>query len=264
MSMISACQEGRSEEVSRRLDNGEDVNTTLYGFTILMASLQAGQLTVVKLLHSRRADFTTIDNNGCNALHRAAMGGNVDCIEFVLNSTKIDVNSQDEDDGDTPLMFTIDDHLMASILLVERGANLFARNNKGDRAIDRPLGPQVLQHAKTLLWESVKPLILLSSAACSTTSGSSTPLINVLTNSDLIRKEIGPYLLRTDLIVRDPSIPKEDREPDEVKRRIEAALAAAGGSSSNGSSSSISSGNTMGTKRSWLVRFRRWASNSNE
>jgi hypothetical protein len=100
--------------------------------------------------------------------------------------------------------------------------------------MDRPLGPQVLQHAKDLIWESVKPLFLLSKA-CSTTTISSS-LIRVFSIEDL---EIAPYIMRKGLIIRDPekNVDDEEPEPDDVKLRVEAALAAASSSSSSSSSS---------------------------
>jgi hypothetical protein len=49
---------------------------------------------------------------------------------------------------------------------------------------------------------------------------------SVFTIGGLVRR-IAEYLIRTELIVRDPAIKKKDKEPDDVKRRVEATLAAA-------------------------------------
>jgi hypothetical protein len=93
-------------------------------------------------------------------------------------------------------------------------------------------GPQLLQHAKDLIWESVKPLLLLSSA-CST-STPSTSLIKVFSISGIVRDYIDPYIMRKGLIIRDPEEDvDEEPEPDEMKLRIEAALAAASSSSNS-------------------------------
>jgi hypothetical protein len=121
-------------------------------------------------------------------------------------------------------------------LLVEKGANLFKKNDDGKSAMDQALGPQVLQHAKDLIWESVKPLLLLSKS-CSTSTTPTTSLIKVFSISGLVRDYIAPYIIRKDLIIRDPEEEDdgEDPEADEVRLRIEAGLAAGGSSSSNGS-----------------------------
>jgi ankyrin repeat protein len=176
--MVTACRNGNAKEVNRLFDAGwlEDVNgVDIGGWTYIMEALQAGQWAVVELLHAKGADLSRVTGSGFNMLHHAASGGNVECIELVLANTPIDVNSKD-DYGDMPIIFTINDSLMASNLLVERGANLFLKYNDGHRAIDhRDNGPRVLQHAKNysneLRWSSVRPLLLLSKACSMATDG---------------------------------------------------------------------------------------------
>ena len=82
----------------------------------------------------------------------------------------------------------------------------------------RPLGPQVLQHAKNLVWASVKDLLLVSKS-CSTNATPVDPsiaippsLINALGNADLVREWIAPFLLRTDIITSDPDDVDEEQE----------------------------------------------------
>jgi hypothetical protein len=48
-------------------------------------------------------------------------------------------------------------------------------------------------------------------------------MASVIGNPDLA-EEIGVFLLKKDIIIRDPSIPVPPKEPDAVKRRVEAAL----------------------------------------
>jgi hypothetical protein len=61
--------------------------------------------------------------------------------------------------------------LNGSKFLMLKGANLFMKNKRGDRVIDRHvddnpknvvLGPQVLQRALDLRWSSVKHLLFIS------------------------------------------------------------------------------------------------------
>jgi hypothetical protein len=101
-----------------------------------------------------------------------------------------------------------------------------------------------VQHAKNLIWVSVKPLLLLSEVISITADDESLPspvlpsVAKVFGILGIIRDYIVPYIMRKDVITRDPSIPKDvEGEPDEVKLRIEAGLAAAANSSISSSSS---------------------------
>jgi hypothetical protein len=238
--MYSACREGDVETIVRVLDAGKSVNCmiAIFDMTPIMVALGKGRLNAAIELFGRGADLSRVCSFDSNALHYASQGGNVDSIKWVFANTSIDVNSTNNA-GCTPVYFALtNDHLNAGKLLVEKGANLFIKNHYGNGAMDRPLGPQVLQHAKDLIWETVKPLLLLSKA-CSTSTKSSS-LINVFSISGVVRDYIAPYIMRKDIIIRDPSIPRPPKQPDDVKMRVEAALAAA--SSSSNSSSSNSSG----------------------
>jgi hypothetical protein len=226
-----ACEKGDMEKIISVLDAGKDVNCiNSAGITPVMVALNGGQLLAAIMLVGRGADLSSVDDVDSTVLHFAALSGHSECIEWVLANTKIDVNSQTYE-AFTPIMGALyNNRLDAGKLLVEKGANLFIKNEDGGSAMDQPLGPQALQHAKDLIWESVKPLLLFSSA-CST-SALSTSLIQVFSISGLVRDYIAPYLMRKGLIIRDPSEDvDEEPEPDEVKLRIEAALAAGGSSS---------------------------------
>jgi hypothetical protein len=184
----------------------------------------------------------------------------------VFDNTTIDVNSTTSS-GETPIMLSIErNKLDVCKLLIEKGANLFLKNSDGVRATDvygygdpaDVLGPQVLQHALDLRWSSVRQLLFISnfyetsdvipfssSSSASSTSSAVVPqrrssriaapsysahlAASVFTIKGLVR-HIAEYLIRTSLIVRDPATKKKDKEekePDDVKRRIEATLAAA-------------------------------------
>jgi ankyrin repeat protein len=180
------------------------------------------------------------NNDGKNALHMAAVGGDKECIEWVLATTSIDVNSVTSNGTNSIARALLKGHVDAAIYLVERGSNLFIKNSNGVRAIDTAvfdaetdgdegvvaevLGPQVLQHAIDLRWASVMPLLLLFKTCSSTHNSITSPTISVFMNFGLIRDWIAPFLLRTDIIVRDLSIPHPPKEPDAVKRRVEATL----------------------------------------
>jgi hypothetical protein len=248
--LFCACVDGNVDVVSRCLDAGESVNCVHQSTwrTPIMIAMTYNRLHVVQLLADMGADLSMVDSRGFNLLHYAALGGKIEGIEWVLANTTIDVNST-ATSGTTPTMRTLlYNALHASKLLIEKGANLFTKNNDGERVIDvhvyadpdnDVLGPQVLRHALDLRWSSVKQLVFISnfyetsdvvSASSSSSSAVNIPqhrsfAASVFTISGLVR-HIAEYLTRTELIVRDPAIKKKDQESDDVKRRVEAMLAA--------------------------------------
>jgi hypothetical protein len=206
-----------------------------------MHALWKGRLHAVIMLAGRGADLSRVDADGQTLLHLSARGNNNECIKWVLANTSIDINSTDEF-GDTSLGDTLEStQLDAGKLLVEKGANLFMKNDDGRSAMDDELGPQVLQHAKDLIWVSVKPLLHLSKASSLAADESLSlalpSVVKVFGIEGVVRDYIAPYIMRKGLIIRDPSIPRPPKQPDEVKLRIEAELAAAASSSSSSSSS---------------------------
>jgi hypothetical protein len=175
----------------------------------------------------------------------------------LLDNSSIDVNSV-TNAGLAPIMRTLRyGNLASSKLLVERGANLFLKNNDGKRAIDIRLhnfsirlGPHVLLHAKELRWSAIKELTLLSKACLSPdrrvvanismsmdtndeailSRYRSARLVASILGCQYVSRKIASYIIRSDIIVRDKSIPKP---PDAVKLRVEATLKAAASSSSS-------------------------------
>jgi hypothetical protein len=187
--------------------------------------------------------LSIVDNDGENLLHYAVRSGSNECVNWLLDNSAIDVNSAANDDN-TPMMKALRQNwLDIAKLLVERGANLFMKNDEGERAIDirvdddpddDQLGPQVLLHAKELRWSAIKDFILLSKAcqsqdrrmvaglALSMDSDEATILArfrsarlaaSIFAIPGLLR-HVGSYIIRSDIIVRDEAIPKP---PDAVK-----------------------------------------------
>jgi ankyrin repeat protein len=225
--MFRACHRNDTNVITRLLDAGEDVNLAdTNGMTPLIWAVTYFHLEAIKLLSAREADVSRTDDTGWNVLHYAAMDG-YRVVEWLLDHTTIDINST-TNSGSTPIHIALsNDHLNASLLLVEKGANLFIKDNRGDPAIDggdENLGPQVLQHAKDLIWQSVKPFLLLSKSFSSSivlpsnpNASIPLPLIKVFNNSDITR-HIASFFRVAGIIASDPT------ESDEVKRRVEAEL----------------------------------------
>jgi hypothetical protein len=228
--MHRACVTGRTLAIALLISSGEGVNTpSSQGTTPLMLALRNGHLQAAKMMVSKGGDLLQVNNNGSNALHWVvANGGNLRAIEWVLSTSRLDVNSSTTT-GRTPIMFALlYDQMSAANLLVSMGANLFMRSSEGRRAIDRDLGPSVLEHAKYLRFQSIRPLLLLSAACVSPTfplaKGTPQSLVAVFCCSDMVRL-IADFILRVQVIVRDPEDVDEEKEPDDVKRRFEASLA---------------------------------------
>jgi ankyrin repeat protein len=265
-----------------------DVNSTDDdGTTPVMEAFCNGELEAAKVLVERGSDLLCVDNDGWNALHYAAEGGDLDCVEWLLANAAIDVNSVDLFGEASIAKALSSNELNAANLLVEKGANLFMKNKSGKLAIDtrvddepdsddddsddesdgddepdsddepdgEQLGPQVLEHAKGIRWSAAKEFLLLSTACQSPDRRKvaiffsmdddvervfhSARLERAFHSAHLAASVIGDpglsrliasYIMRTDIIVRDRSIPLV-KGPDAVKRRIETALLKASTSS---------------------------------
>jgi hypothetical protein len=158
--MRRATRNGDAPAIVRLVAEGESVNCVDASrqTPVIRVLIFRYGLNVVNSLVEMKADLTICDNIGANVVHAAARGGNVECIDRVLAITTFGVNSTSTN-GWTPLMRAlIKGRYDASVHLVEKGANLFAKNNNGIRAIETPvrdeptvfLGPQVLDHFKNI------------------------------------------------------------------------------------------------------------------
>jgi hypothetical protein len=131
-------------------------------------------------------------------------------------------------------------------LFIDKGANPFFRDLVGESAIAHYNGEHVLEQANDLIWESARPLLLLSKACSLAADYDASPVLlsvlKVFGILGIVRDYIAPYVGRSGIIVRDPEeddeSDDEEEEPDEVKMRIEAGLAAASSTGSGSSSSS--------------------------
>jgi ankyrin repeat protein len=252
-----AASSGNSEAANWVLDNSTiGINSTdNNGMPAAMNAIWSGSLNCAILLFERGALISMVNNDGTNMLHFAANNGDAKAVKWLLENSTIDINST-SNIGNTPMMKALESkNLDIAKLLVERGANLFMKNDEGTRAIDtrsynhEQLGPQVLLHAKELRWSAVKEFILLAAACQSQNRRVVNLSISMNDEEETILKRfrsvrlaasiftipgrlrhVGSYIIRSDIIVRDKKIPKP---PDAVKLRVEAALKAAAGSSSS-------------------------------
>jgi ankyrin repeat protein len=104
--MIDCLNVGNILEVRRLLDDGEDINCYDPSFmTPVLVALSKCFLHIVQMLADRGADLSRRDDLGTNLLQCAAIGGDRDCIEWVLANTSIDVESSDGN-GATSLLLS--------------------------------------------------------------------------------------------------------------------------------------------------------------
>jgi ankyrin repeat protein len=238
--MLNAAYSGDAQAIVRLVAGGEDVNCVVAesGSTPVLIVLARGHgFDDVKALIDIGADLSIVANNGGNVLHGAVRGGNIECIDYMLDNTTLDIDSTTTN-GTTSLMFSLrDGHYEASKFLVEMGANLFSKidDGTGRRAIELPVitepvifGPRILSHFKNIKWQSDNQLLLLYTAYDSpilmneghAQVRSAHLASRVLASPDLIRV-IASYFIPSKIITRDKSIEVRDA----VRERVEVQLA---------------------------------------
>jgi ankyrin repeat protein len=126
------------ETINWLLDNSTiDINAIDHdGWTAAILAMELNKFDAVKFLHARGADLSIVNHKGRNSLHIAARNGDVKAIKWLLENSTLDINLAD-DEGSTPIMICLNWNELASAkLLVERGSNLFLKDEEGTRAID--------------------------------------------------------------------------------------------------------------------------------
>jgi hypothetical protein len=196
-------------------------------------ALDNGHFETAKLLASLAPTV-----NESNLLH---VDGSVECINWVLSNTTINVNSTDRW-GTTPLHIAAGASVeISELLVIKNGANLFKQNVNGKHPLEYGLGSKILKTAKDLRWSAIKEGVLLLKSCESAERRKSILCLDDddatiaarLRSARLSASVLGyyyfkaiiiSYLIRTEIIVRDPSIPLPPKQTDDVKRRIEAEL----------------------------------------
>jgi len=98
--------------------------TRLGQYTPLHLAARAGSGPVVRALLKAGAKPTVETESGSTALHLAAAAGSVDAVNALLDAG-VDVNVKEREYGQTPLIFAVAEHQLATVkVLVARGANV--------------------------------------------------------------------------------------------------------------------------------------------
>lgn len=128
---------GQTDKVRKLLRKGADVNKDNEdGTTPLGWAVQEGHWDIIQLLLSYGADINAMDEHGQTSLYQAAADGNRELVEYLLdNGADIDLSG----DGMTPLIIAscyFDSNQLETVkLLVERGADIHAKDNEGQTAL---------------------------------------------------------------------------------------------------------------------------------
>jgi ankyrin repeat protein len=135
--MKHAVAAGDTGEIIKLLDAGESPNCVdSRGNTPVIRGLSEGQLACAKVLLGWGADLSKLNtDDGSNVLHAAAVGGSLDCINWVFSNTTLDINYTD-DEGRTPTMVALQHgQLEATKALFARGADLSIIDSNGSTVL---------------------------------------------------------------------------------------------------------------------------------
>jgi ankyrin repeat protein len=130
--------------------------------TVLMKVAALGRAEAAQVLIELGAKIEDVDNKQNTALHEAANNGHANVLELLLNKAK-ESNQKDDlidlpnEDGDTPLHLAVRTGGRVVNVLLEQGAALNVRNERGENVLDiarkgsnREVVKQLLLKAMTL------------------------------------------------------------------------------------------------------------------
>ena len=115
-----ASRNGHLAVVRCLVEQGADVEKASGGWTPLYAASENGHLAVVRYLVEQGVDMEKADNNDCTPLFVASFCGRLEVVRYLLEQ------GANRDFG----------HLEIAKLLMVYGADLNARNNRGELPID--------------------------------------------------------------------------------------------------------------------------------
>ncbi|XP_067653188.1 serine/threonine-protein phosphatase 6 regulatory ankyrin repeat subunit A-like [Haliotis asinina] len=132
-----SCQGGNVDIVENVLKhNVLYINSTDdKGITPLLLAAGYGNKAVFHMLIERGADALTKDSRNRNVLHWACQGGSVKIVEYILTQNIVDINGNDENKTTPLLLAAYHGKIDVFRLLIEKGANTLAVNQKGRNSL---------------------------------------------------------------------------------------------------------------------------------
>jgi ankyrin repeat protein len=132
----SAIESGNENVVRWLLELGADLEERMsfgnFNMTPLLFAAYKGKLAIVKLLLEKGADVNARDREGWTVLHFAADEGDAGMLQFLLDNGVLHLIDVSDEDRDTPLHIAAWwDRLAVAQMLVERGARVNPKNDKG-------------------------------------------------------------------------------------------------------------------------------------
>ncbi|KAL2796369.1 ankyrin repeat-containing domain protein [Aspergillus keveii] len=148
--------------------------------TLLTAASRKGRAKVVQFLLDNKWDPSLPDGSGKTPLVHAVMGRHYEAVDVLLKSQKVNVNAYSQR-GTTPLLLaSFNGDAKVAKLLIDKGANVEARNKKGRTALHI-----AAKHDRkvNILWE----LLNAGADLNATDRQGDTPLCHALGNVDVYR-----------------------------------------------------------------------------
>jgi uncharacterized protein len=152
-SLIHEVISGNLPAVKKLVAAGADVNfANVNSFTPLMAAAQRKQLGILKFLLENGASPNPVENSTCRtALMHACMSGSPACVDILL-SCGADVNERDTYGMSALMLAAVTGEIEMVQHLVNAGAKLDARTDDGFTARDWAIKFERRRVANYLLW----------------------------------------------------------------------------------------------------------------
>ncbi len=162
--LMVACIAGKTKAAELLLNKGANLHTTdKDGKTLLGRTANTCRVENLKLILSKGFQVDTKDRAGCTAFRLACDAANTTSMEFLLNNGA-QIDTQDLE-GNTPLGSTVKnmrnswDGEKLILFLIEKQANVNARNNAGETPLTLAVNAQYEDAIEKLLFAGADPNI---------------------------------------------------------------------------------------------------------
>lgn len=154
--LIAACTDNDVNAVRRLLVEGNNLNDTDDGDSLLSLACSAGYYELAQVLLAMSAQVEDRgQKNDCTPLMEAASAGHVEIIELLIRHGA-DVNAQSST-GNTPLMYACaGGHVEAVKVLLAHGANVEDHNENGHTPLMESASAGHVEVAKVIIFRNLQ------------------------------------------------------------------------------------------------------------